>query len=100
MNCQDNKQGSLTPIATDDDHPTPRFNPNGGEESPVATFGLPPEDNCGAHSDRVVGKDTCQYVMPFSLTQTIQYTTETVPTRGQALARPIGRRLGPRHEAG
>ena len=63
VNCDENKHGSLTPVATEDDYPTPRFNPNDGEESPVASFGLAHDATGTAETHRVYNRDTCQYVL-------------------------------------
>lgn len=62
MNCNENRQGSLTPLATDDDNPTPRFSPNDDVDSPVASFGLPQENCHVAGKGRALNRDTCQYV--------------------------------------
>jgi hypothetical protein len=61
--CADaNKQDCLTPIATDDDYPTPRFNSSAACESPGPSFGTIPI-TVGKGIDEISHHETCQYVL-------------------------------------
>jgi hypothetical protein len=57
-----NKQDCLTPVAVEDDYPTPRFDASAACESPVSSFGNLP-GTIGKGSDTISHHETCQYVI-------------------------------------
>ena len=59
----DKKQECLTPIATEDDYPTPRFSANDSAcESPGLSFGLHSVVDAKGITGKICHQDTCQYV--------------------------------------